>query len=980
MFVITLRRQAIGLFALLTTGLIAALLATTLRMSAGELIRDGRRALARGRVDAALSSARRATDRAPQSINAWQLRAAAAEAAGCHDDAVIAYERLANLDIADAGRHWLRVGALEMQRFHIRFADDALARVLAIDPCNVDALRLRAQLSGIMGRSRDLTKCLIGLIQARSFTLDDLIVLGTGNAFISNESLARSIIDQDPGTSLVLLSRARAALNDNQSDQAAVLLRQLVDAYPESWEAQSLLGEIYSTRPGAEFMNWHAGLAPAADSDSRIWLVRGLWLQARGDCRQACRCFQESVCREPESLTATVQLGQALMCVGEASLGAEFLQRGRLLESISALVTQIRERRDLSLVRELSTALAEAGRLWEAWAWCSLAAAGAPADPGAAAGLQSLAARLAPDLARTLPAALPGRAFDWTQFPLPDWSRCRPDDGSSAPAARLAEIRFVDESQPAGLAFTYVNGDDPATPGRRIFETLGGGVAALDYDGDGWTDLYFPQGGTWPVVAGAGPRDVLFRNRRGVRFDDVTGFTGIIEEGFSQGVAAGDFDNDGFPDLYVANIGCNRLFHNNGDGTFADVTAAAGIADDAWTVSCAIADLNGDGLPDLFDVNYLGGSEIFTAICTDERGLPRVCRPTMFEPALDRVALNLGDGSFAPLQSEAGLDLPRGMGLGLVVADFNGDRRPDVFVANDQAPNYLLAGDKPGAGSGLKFRDEGHLRGLALDNTGNARASMGVAAGDVNHDGRVDLFVTNFSQESDVLYLSQPDGSYADNSAAAGLRAATFDLLGFGAQFFDADLDGLLDLVALNGHIDNFTSAADGHRMRAQFFRGLPGPRFGEVGADRAGSFFGVKRLGRGLATLDWNRDGLVDFVATDLEAPVALGTNRSQRAGQALCLKLIGATSSRDAVGARLRIVRESGSELWRHVTAGDGYESCNERLIHVGVGQVDRIERLEIDWPSGRSSKFEHVSCGTQWIVVEGAARLAAVNWDHD
>jgi tetratricopeptide (TPR) repeat protein len=975
MFARILQLRTVGLCAAIATALVMTLLSAGLQRSAAELVRDGRRDLARGRTKTALAVARRATEAAPQSISAWRLRVDAAEAASCPAEAVSACQRLAILDTSAAGQHWLRIGAWEMQRFRIGSAEDALRRALAIDPRDVAALRLSAQLAGVVGRCRDLNKCLVGLIQSRSFTLDDLIILGTDKAFINDDDLVDSILSHDQSPSSALLNRARAAQNDNQTERAEMLLSRLVAADPYFWEAQSLLGVILSASPGDAFLRWNADLPSGADSDAGIWLARGLWLQSRGDWRQAGRCFWESLSREPESLTATVQLGQTLLRAGESALGNEFLERGRLLESISALVTQTRERGDLSLTRDLTNALEQVGRLWEAWAWCSLGQAAEWHGPEGATRLQLLAAQLAPSLPRTRPSALPGRNHDWGRFALPDWSQLRPDAGLSATPARLAEINFVDESRQAGLAFTYVNGENAATGGRRIFETLGGGVAALDFDGDGWTDLYFPQGNAGPVVRGTGPHDALFRNFQGARFDQVTDASGIVEGGFSHGVAAGDFDNDGFPDLYVANIGCNRLFHNHGDGTFADVTEAAGIGDNAWTVSCAIADLNGDGLPDLFDVNYLTGSGIFTAICTDERGSPRVCRPTVFEPACDRVALNLGDGTFAPSQGEAGLDLPRGMGLGLVIADFTGDDRLDVFVANDQAPNYLLVCDQPGAGRILKFHDEGHLRGLAVDHSGQARASMGVAAGDINQDGRVDLFVTNFSQESDVLYLSQSDGSYTDSTAEAGLRAATFNLLGFGTQLFDVDLDGLLDLVSLNGHIDNFTSAPDGHRMRAQFFRGLPGARFAELLEDRGGSFFPVKRLGRGLATLDWNRDGLLDFVATDLEAPVALATNRSQRAGHGLHLKLVGTTGSRDAIGARLRIVREDGRRFSRCVTAGDGYESCNDRLVHIGVGDTDRVACLEIDWPSGRSSKFEDVPCDIVWIIVEGAPRLTSL-----
>jgi hypothetical protein len=229
-----------------------------------------------------------------------------------------------------------------------------------------------------------------------------------------------------------------------------------------------------------------------------------------------------------------------------------------------------------------------------------------------------------------------------------------------------------------------------------------------------------------------------------------------------------------------------------------------------------------------------------------------------------------------------------------------------------------------------------------------------------------------------MLYLSQPDGSYLDSAREAGLRGATFDLLGFGTQFLDADLDGALDLVVLNGHIDDVRSLGRSYHMRPQIFRGLPGPRFVELAAGQAGSFFDEKRLGRALATLDWNRDGLLDFVATDLEGPVALATNKTESAGHSLRLKLVGTTSSRDAVGARLRIVPAAGGEFYGQVTAGDGYESSSERLIQVGVGALDKVERVEIEWPSGLMSGFDEVPCREVWLAVEGASRLTPLKYE--
>jgi hypothetical protein len=363
-----------------------------------------------------------------------------------------------------------------------------------------------------------------------------------------------------------------------------------------------------------------------------------------------------------------------------------------------------------------------------------------------------------------------------------------------------------------------------------------------------------------------------------------------------------------------------------------------------------------------------------TTICVNEKQEPRVCRPTIFECALDNVAINQGDGTFRNLKDEAGLNIPHGRGLGLVVADFNDDHRPDVFVANDQAPNHLLLNESDSGSGELKFQEQGMLYGVALDRDGYALAFMGIACSDLNHDGRPDLYVTTFAQESNILFLSQPDGSWLDNTRESDLRAPSFSLLGFGTQFLDADHDGESDLLVLNGHIDEFSFTGQNYRMRAQCFRGGPNAKFEELFSDTAGEFFQQERLGRGLAILDWNRDGRLDFAASDLEAPVALGTNLTEPTGGALRMKFVGTASSRDAIGAKVRIVLADGLERRLQITSGDGYESASERMLHVGTGMLDHVARIEVRWPSGTETTYENVSADRVWLAIEGQPHLVS------
>jgi hypothetical protein len=283
--------------------------------------------------------------------------------------------------------------------------------------------------------------------------------------------------------------------------------------------------------------------------------------------------------------------------------------------------------------------------------------------------------------------------------------------------------------------------------------------------------------------------------------------------------------------------------------------------------------------------------------------------------------------------------------------------------------NYLLINEQTEADQKLRFRDEAFLKGVALDQFGFAQACMGVACADLNRDGLPDLFATNFAQEANTLYLSQPGGDYQDQTQSAGLREPSFDQLGFGTQFLDADNDGWYDLAVMNGHIDEFVN--EPYRMKAQFFRGLPDGRFAELFAPEAGTLFDKLRLGRGMALLDWNRDGLVDFVATDLEDAALLAENHTKTDHRSLRLQLIGTESSRDAIGAKVRVTVSSGQERFAQITAGDGYESSNERLITLGCGPIDQVDHVEITWPSGQVSTADRVQLDQAWLLIEGQTK---------
>ncbi len=945
-------------------------------ISAAQYEEEGKAALARQDRPAAIQAFEHAVRISPEMASAWKLLADACSQDGRVDRAQEALETLARLSPNDAGTLGLVIGGRWMAKNQVRPAVRALRVSTVATPNAPEGFRLLAQIYSVLGQRREVVQCLMALLQQKAFTAEDLIVLSSVNPSVDDPERLKLIIAADPENKSALLPLAMKELDQNHVEEAQRILSEIIAFDPEDHEAQGILGELYADFQPEKFLDWHARLSPTAENDSRIWLARGKWLNAIGESSSAIRCLHESVSREPSNVVAVTLLGQLLKSQGEIELGSGYTEYGRRLQKITDLNQRLNEPRGREYVEPMVEELEAAGRLWEAYAWCVTYEQNLAESKEVLRATQlRIQMQLRIDLPRTKPSVVPGYRVDWQRFPLPDWKQLKSRDVKAVPTTQLppSTIRFEDRTALAQLDFRYVN-TAAQESGHKIYETMGAGVAVLDYDQDGWPDLYFPQGKPLPLESADGPSDALYRNQHGERYSAVTATTGIHETTYSHGAAIGDFDNDGFPDIYVANMGRNTLFHNLGDGTFANVTDKAGLQQQVWTISCAIADLNGDGLPELFDVNYVQGKELLTATCLDPHRRPVVCRPTVFDPVLDTVSLNLGDGRFQEVQEIAGLDLPQGMGLGLVIADYNDDQRLDVFVANDMTANYLLINEAAGPDQPLRFRDEAFLRGVALDANGLAQACMGVACADVNRDGRPDLLVTNFAKESNTLYLSVPGGLYQDLTQRAGLREPSFEPLGFGTQFLDADRDGWFDLVVANGHIDEFVD--EPYRMKLQLFRGEPDGRFTELLAPQAGSLLDELRLARGLARVDWNRDGRVDFVTTDLEKPPLLAENVTESPNHALRLKLVGTQSNRDAIGAKVRVIVDSADERVCQVTAGDGYESSNERIVDLGVGHIENVSRIEIGWPSGATSRFESVSCQDTWLAIEGRSALVSMS----
>jgi hypothetical protein len=528
----------------------------------------------------------------------------------------------------------------------------------------------------------------------------------------------------------------------------------------------------------------------------------------------------------------------------------------------------------------------------------------------------------------------------------------------------FGDPQFTDITAAAGIDFVHVTGE---TGRKYLVETMGSGVVFFDYDGDLDPDLYLVNGGALPGFVAAGPiQGALYRNDGHGAFTDVTLASGLAHEGYGMGAVAGDYDNDGDPDLFVTHYGRDRLFRNNGDGTFTDVTEKAGVGNPLWGSSATWSDLDADGDLDLFVANYVDWSLDKNSACV-RRGaakpVPTYCPLNHFQGLPDELYRNRGDGTFEAIGKEAGVALTTGKGLGVVALDENVDGLPDLYVANDQVPNFLFRNL-----GGMRFAEVALDVGVAYDANGSALAGMGVDAGDYDQDGDLDLYVTNFQGEHDSLYRRDDKGFFTEVSAPAHLMLPSMKTLSFGTAFADLDNDSLLDLVVANGHLESVDGAPQAQHK--QLFWNLGKGRFEEV--HPSGNGFDSIGVGRGLATADIDGDGDLDLLITNNGGRPELLRNDSP-SGNVLRLLLVGRRSNRDAVGARLLVDLGDVRQVFE-VKAGSSYLSQNERIVHIGLGKRSRVEGIRIRWLGSGEESLGPLAAGQLAVVREGEGVIAS------
>ena len=832
-----------------------------------------------------------------------------------------------------------------------------------------------AGLAAMLGVAEQGVPTLRWLSQRGGAGPETLQVLADPRRVEPDRELCQRLLLKNPSDLQPQYGLARAEANRLEWSKVEARLRPVILQHPNFIPAQTLYGlALVEDGDFAKLPEWHKQVPTNASKFSDYWMIAGCWAEHEQKYGEAARAFWEAVRLDstgypgalPHLLFALKQLGRN----DEAAEVAKQINRSSVLRD-SVKTHLERNASSHQAAMQVADAMLDLGRVWEAEGWARMAFS-FPDGRSVDAREQYLAvrSRLTAQSPWQLPDSKLVNRVDLSDLPMVQWGPSSTTTTTTAELLPKGKIQFQEEASLRGLIHTCEFASNSGESGHWIYQSVGGGIGVIDFDLDGWPDLTLSVLDGHPKQNDSSPNRLL-RNLQG-QYEEVTALAGYSDHGFGQGITVGDFNEDGFPDLFDANIGPNRLYRNNGDGTFTDVSTEAGLDGNAWTTCGLIADIDGDGISDLYEVTYCGGEKPFEQACRNSRGLAS-CPPLNFEAAPDRFWRGNADGTFSNATDHwAGKTSP-GRGLGIVAGMFDERAGLDLYIANDMTVNQFWSGEM--TNDGFKMVDLGAIRGLGLSGRSLSQASMGMAVGDPDRDGDIDFFLTHFADDHNTYYEQAAPGFWVDRTFQRGLAESSMDMLGFGTEWIDLDNNGVVELMVTNGHVDKVETKDVPYEMPAQVFELDPSGKWTQIAGESLGDYFSDQHLGRALVTLDANRDGLIDVGISHLYEPLALLMNHTREAGNEITLHVKSTSGQRDGIGTK--VTTSLGKRIvTTQLTAGDGYMCSSERRVVIGTGNLTTTGDVEVRWPSGQIEQFGKLNTGDQYMLVEGsgeAFRLA-------
>ena len=837
-----------------------------------------------------------------------------------------------------------------------------------------DAHDLRRTLIGILGESgrTDLMqKHYEAIIRSRRFDVPVLMLLTDTSQRLFDSKAVEVMIKRNPDDFRLKLGMAQSLRDQQRFGEAESVLREILQHHPEFAPALAMLGRMpgVANTSNSAFSDWYADASPRCKEQSEFWLAVGDRHHLSGRFVEAMVCYRLAAEISPNLPTAWIQIGRLLQehaaIFGDERGLDERVSKQIIDESDAWVKGLFRVRKNLEhfggrqessqqAAMQVARALADMGRYWEAEAWGAVATTlPDDGDPNIEAFRNDVVARLKQDQRWSSPPDLSALdAFSRVNVRV-FGQRATAKESSQSDASSVA-FQLTNETATRGLV---VHDKEYANIASSLIYSLGSGGAAVDYDLDGSFDLLFRSGGAFQDDSVA--LNSFLRNVDG-QFCDVATQSACSQNGAGQGVAIGDYNEDGFPDIFLANLGPNRLLRNNGDGTYSDASSSLGEEVHQWTTCGSFVDLNRDSVNDLISVNYCDLNSDVRQPCRNDNGIVP-CHPARFPADHDQILIGDTEGNFVASFAESVGGISRGRGLGIVAGSLSASQVA-AFVANDMTTNHLLQISRNGVS------DAAVLSGLAVDGRSRTQASMGIAAGDFDGDLDLDFYVTGFAREYNIFYEQRSPGIWVDTTSRRNLVEPTRLAVGFGAQAIDLDADGVDELAITNGHIGDFGPKQPPLEQAFQLMsRSNAAGSYFEVDMSTSDAYFGNKHIGRAMFKADVNGDLASDLVITHQNKPPVLLVNRTATEHCRIGFRLVGTNSSRDAIGAQVQFAADGKDRaLW--MLSGNGYMCSNERTLHAGVGACQQVDQVTVSWPSGNVEMFGSLSSGEVHLLIEG------------